>query len=230
MTQAKISEIFLSYQGEGPFIGSRQLFLRFYGCNLKCTYCDTPQESYKQFSKEELLTKILDFEEDYNELAVTGGEPLLCSEFLEVFIPSYKQYKEKKVYLETNGTLPEKLGKVIDFVDIISMDIKLPSSSGNDDRVWGVHKEFIDISLSKELIVKTVITENTIFSDIKKMAEIISAFKIKFPVVLQPVTPVDKTIKPADDEMISYFKGYLEKETGKEVYVLGQAHKCMGIR
>ena len=71
--QARISEIFLSYQGEGPFTGSKQLFVRFYGCNMECSYCDTPLESYKSFSKESLLGKILDFGDNYNELVLTGG-------------------------------------------------------------------------------------------------------------------------------------------------------------
>ena len=39
--KVKIKEIFTSIQGEGLFIGYKQLFIRFCGCNLSCNYCDT---------------------------------------------------------------------------------------------------------------------------------------------------------------------------------------------
>ena len=97
MEEAKVSEIFLSYQGEGPFAGSRQLFLRFYGCNLECEYCDTTLESYKSFTKDSLLGKVMDFEDDYNELAVTGGEPLLYADFLSGFLPLYRAHRKHPV-------------------------------------------------------------------------------------------------------------------------------------
>ena len=41
MSNAIIKEIFSSIQGEGPYIGEKQLFIRFCGCNLNCAYCDT---------------------------------------------------------------------------------------------------------------------------------------------------------------------------------------------
>jgi organic radical activating enzyme len=43
--RAKIKEIFTSIQGEGPYIGVKQLFVRFCGCNLMCEYCDTNYDS-----------------------------------------------------------------------------------------------------------------------------------------------------------------------------------------
>ncbi|MFH1553018.1 MAG: 7-carboxy-7-deazaguanine synthase QueE [Candidatus Omnitrophota bacterium] len=227
---ARISEIFLSYQGEGPFAGSRQLFVRFYGCNLKCVYCDTFLESYKSFSKESFLGKILDFEDDYNELTFTGGEPLLYADFLKEFLPLFARHRKHKIYLETNGTLPGELKKVVDHIDIIAMDFKLPSSGGNPEELWGAHEKFIKTASRKELIVKAVITDSTTIDDIKQMSRTIKPIKKTFVVVLQPVTPVNEMAKEPDEEMISFFKGYLRKETGREVVILGQVHKSLGVR
>ncbi|MDP8299036.1 MAG: 7-carboxy-7-deazaguanine synthase QueE [Candidatus Tantalella remota] len=228
--EAGISEIFLSYQGEGPFVGSRQLFVRFYGCNLNCEYCDTSLESYKCFSREALLGKVLDFDDDYNELTLTGGEPLLHADFIRGFLTLFKRHRDHKVYLETNGTLPEKMKKIIDLVDTIAMDVKLPSSSGSKSGMWNEHAESIDIAAQKELVVKAVVTASTTMDDIKKMGGILSGTERGPVIVLQPVTPVNENVGVPDGEMMSYFKAYLKKETGLETVVLGQVHKYLGIR
>ncbi|MFH1665304.1 MAG: 7-carboxy-7-deazaguanine synthase QueE [Candidatus Omnitrophota bacterium] len=231
MDLAKISEIFLSYQGEGPFAGSRQMFVRFYGCNLDCVYCDTVQKSYKSFSKEELLGRIFNFEEDYNELSLTGGEPLLYGKFLSEFLPLFKKYKSQDVYLETNGTLPDELEGVIGLVDVVAMDFKLPSSTGDPEKVWELHERFARIAVRKELIIKAVITSSTTIDDIKRMSLIIAGLNNKVcTIVLQPVTPVRGYDDEIDPEMVYYFKEYVKKSTPNNVIVLGQMHKHMGVK
>ncbi|MFH1798529.1 MAG: 7-carboxy-7-deazaguanine synthase QueE [Candidatus Omnitrophota bacterium] len=227
---AKISELFLSYQGEGPFTGSRQLFVRFYGCNLNCVYCDTFLSSYKSFSKDNLLGKILDFGDDYNELSLTGGEPLLYADFLKEFLPLFKKHRSNAVYLETNGVLSEELKKIFDYVDIVAMDIKLPSSTGKTEDLWKEHTDFIKYASDRELIIKAVITDSTTIDDIKTMSGILKGIDKEYTVVLQPVTPVNDLVKAPDEEMLSYFKGYVVQTTGKNAAILGQTHKCLGIR
>jgi len=94
-----------------------------------------------------------------------------------------------------------------------------------------VNLKFLNIAVRKELIVKSVITDRTTMNDVKKMTEIISQHKeSKFALILQPVTPVNDEIKEPDEEMLSFFKGYIAKETGKEVRVLGQVHKYLGVK
>jgi len=228
--EAKISEIFLSYQGEGPFSGSRQLFIRFYGCNLSCVYCDTMLGSYKSFPKEGLLGKILDFEDDYNELTLTGGEPLLHADFLKDFLPLFKKHRKHEVYLETNGTMPDELKKIVDYVDIVAMDFKLPSFGGGEGDLLRLNEEFVKVVSDKELIIKTVITDSTSIDDIKIMGRALAGIKKDITIVLQPVTPVNEQMKEPDREMLSYFKSYVKKETDKEVIVMGQVHHCLGIK
>jgi 7-carboxy-7-deazaguanine synthase len=228
--QARISEIFLSHQGEGPYAGSRQLFIRFYGCNLRCGYCDTYLDSYKTVDEQGLLGKVLDFEDDYNELVLTGGEPLLHAGFLTRFLPMFRSHRAMRVYLETNGTLPEDLEKVVDLVDVVSMDVKLPSSDGSESVLWDKHEKFMEIASRRELIVKAVVTDSTSMEDVKRMSLMIGGVEGDIVVVLQPATVVNDLVREADCEMLSFFKGYIAKETGKSVVILGQIHKLMGIR
>jgi len=207
MEIAKVSEIFVSYQGEGTYAGSKQLFVRFFGCNMKCSFCDTKLVDYKSFTKESLLSRVLDFGEEYNEIVLTGGEPLIFSDFLVGFITMYKKHFNHKIYLETNGTLPAELKKVIEYVDIISMDIKLPSSTKDLIEVWDKHKEFIDIVEKKELIVKAVVTGCTTIDDIKKMGELIKRTSNNTTVVLQSVyVSEEDKFAEADEEMLMFFQ------------------------
>jgi len=141
-TEVKIKEIFESVQGEGPFVGVNQLFIRFCGCNLNCDYCDTDfgaedaksytaQSLAKKINKEYVLNKI-------HSISLTGGEPLLHADFineLKILLP------DTKIYLETNATLSEELLKVKDKIGIISADIKLPSSAGKD--TFDLHDKFL---------------------------------------------------------------------------------------
>ena len=76
MLEAKISEIFLSLQGEGIYMGVPQLFVRFYGCNLSCTFCDTRPDSSRTLTAGALMSKILEYRKPYHSLSLTGGEPL----------------------------------------------------------------------------------------------------------------------------------------------------------
>ena len=227
MHEAKISEIFLSLQGEGIYLGEPQVFVRFYGCNLACGFCDTPQSSHKTFTKDALMSKILSFEEPYASVSLTGGEPLLQVDFLRGFLESYKRFYKKAIYLETNGTLYRELEKIIDFVDIIAMDIKLPSSTG-EKPLWEEHGKFLKVAGKRKVFVKTVITSTTSAEDILKAKDIISGIDAGIPLVLQPVSELGKIKKPGESELTGFRQtvlGFLER-----VEIISQAHKQLGIK
>ena len=110
LLEATVEEIFTSIQGEGPYIGVKQLFVRFCGCNLQCAYCDTMtgSENAKTYDTDKLAERI-NAETDIHSVSITGGEPLLHSEFLAELFPKLNV----PVYLETNGTMSKELKKVI---------------------------------------------------------------------------------------------------------------------
>ena len=95
----KINEIFRSLQGEGRFTGQAVIFIRFSGCNLKCGFCDTAHETFKEYKLHELMREIGQYK--INRVVLTGGEPTLQvdAELLgALFQNGYK------INMESNGT------------------------------------------------------------------------------------------------------------------------------
>src|SRR5271166_2166097 len=82
----KIVELFYSLQGEGSLVGVPSFFIRASGCNLRCTWCDTPYTSWKPEGAEMPLPAILEKVHDYPaahaaiHVVVTGGEPMMFEE------------------------------------------------------------------------------------------------------------------------------------------------------
>lgn len=182
--KARISEVFESMQGEGLYLGDKQLFVRFFGCNLNCKFCDTKLNHFMEYEPQELLEEIRLYKNITNCLAFTGGEPLLQKDFLKEImkITAKEGYKH---YLETNGTLPGELEEVIDLVDIVAMDVKLPSSTGMGN-LWNLHRRFLEISSRKEVFIKAVICQDTQEGDLKEALNLINAVNRATVLVLQP--------------------------------------------
>ncbi|MCM8801302.1 MAG: 7-carboxy-7-deazaguanine synthase QueE [Candidatus Omnitrophica bacterium] len=223
--KARIAEIFRGIQGEGIYLGRKQIFVRFFGCNLNCQFCDTKLDSFREYQPEELLQELRSFnKEDIHSISFTGGEPLLQKDFLKEYLRSIQQ-KDFKIYLETNGTLPEELSQIIDYIDIIAMDIKLPSSTGLKDFL-PLHKEFLKVALKKEVFIKTVICKSTIQKDLLNAVQLTESIDERIPFVLQPnFFEMDETLM----HKLSYFKCLCLKRL-KNVMIIPQMHKLVGIR
>ncbi len=222
--KAKIAEIFESIQGEGIYQGTRQLFIRFYGCNLNCNFCDTKLSFYQEYSLEDLLKKIDEFKGKYHSISLTGGEPLLQIEFLNLSLPELKK-RNSSIYLESNGTLPDELREIIDVVDIIAMDIKLPSSTGLKE-YWQEHKEFLKIAVKKDIFVKTVICNSTKFIDLKKAVEILAGINKDIPFILQPNSfQISNALLKKIEELRIFCLNHLT-----QVKIIPQWHKFMGVK
>ena len=99
----KINEIVYSLQGEGYHSGTSAVFVRFSGCNLRCSFCDTQHQSGSIMSSQEIVDEINKY--PMAPLVVlTGGEPSLFVD--EAFVAELKQQTGKKIAIETNGTRP----------------------------------------------------------------------------------------------------------------------------
>ncbi|MGD0337135.1 MAG: 7-carboxy-7-deazaguanine synthase QueE [Candidatus Omnitrophota bacterium] len=222
--KGKISEVFESIQGEGPYAGQRQVFVRFYNCNLNCIFCDTKVYHFKEYTAQQLLKEIKHFSGKYHSVSFTGGEPLLQKDFLKEIMALTKE-RGWKNYLDTNGTLPQALNEVIDLADIIAMDIKLPSSSGMQG-VWLMHERFLEIAAQKEVFVKMVICDSTVEEDLRMGIEIIKRVKDSLPLILQPNSLEDfLQLK----ERLCLFEGICRKEN-INVSVMPQMHKVWGVK
>jgi organic radical activating enzyme len=221
--KAKISEIFESIQGEGLYQGQKQIFVRFYGCNLNCSYCDTRLNYYQEKTVEEVSDDVFYYRKT-RCVSLTGGEPLLQIDFLQNLTKRLKS-EGKALYLETNGTLCQNLRKVISDIDIVAMDFKLPSSTSLRG-FWQEHENFLKICLknNKEIFIKIVIGENSKFNDIIKTIGILKKFGCRPPVVLQPQSPFEDFL---GEKLESFAR--LFKRNSLDVRIIAQIHKKLGI-
>ncbi len=219
--KAFIKEFFESVQGEGPYVGYNQLFIRFSKCNLDCKFCDTDFISeLNEYSPQE-LANIVNSRKNIHSVSLTGGEPLVEIDFLKEFLPLVN----KKIFLETNGTLYKNLEKIIDKVDIVSMDVKLPSTSGNQD-LFEVHKCFIDVAknANKEIYIKVVFDENTTDEEISICTNLAKENNILL--VLQPKMDGDILNLKADVIHSTFYK-FTEKY--HNVRLIPQVHKFLNL-
>lgn len=97
----RINDIFYSLQGEGRNTGRAAVFIRFAGCNLRCAFCDTEFDSYREMSGEDIVKAISGYESRF--VVLTGGEPTLQVD--EAFVNQLHHYGYE-VAMESNGTRP----------------------------------------------------------------------------------------------------------------------------
>ena len=99
----RINEIFYSLQGEGFHSGTPAVFVRFSGCNLRCTFCDTQHQTGEIISLQEIVDEVNKYP-IAPIVVLTGGEPSLFID--EAFVAELKQKTGKRIAIETNGTRP----------------------------------------------------------------------------------------------------------------------------
>jgi len=243
---AGMVEIFSSIQGEGLLVGLRQIFLRFHACNLGCTYCDTEMHASPELCAMEETPGRRDFTQVANpmelsrlvalldnwqrgwpgihhSLSLTGGEPLLYRETLRDWLPVLRNYLP--IYLETNGILHGALADLIDLIDFISMDIKLPSTSGHSG-LWEQHHEFLKVAGRKNTFIKAVISDMTEDWEIAKTAEMITSVSKDITLILQPITLTSGSVGISPLKTLEFQE--IASSYLSQVRVIPQTHRYLG--
>ncbi|MBI2900020.1 MAG: 7-carboxy-7-deazaguanine synthase QueE [Planctomycetes bacterium] len=232
-------EVFRSWQGEGPYAGVRQIFVRLAGCHLRCHYCDTPEswERAKTWSLEgetranpasveEVAGILRDWSarERFHSVSFTGGEPVLQPDFLRALAIEARA-AGLPVYLDTSGTLAERLAKVADAIDIFALDYKLPSTPGvrfDEEDV----RRCLAIARGRGF-VKIVTTAGAKIEEIDRAAEMVADTDLAMPVVIQVATAANASVTPPDGSLLARARAALERH-GLPVYVLPQIHALAG--
>ena len=238
-----IIEIFSSIQGEGKYVGCRQIFVRLEGCNLDCTYCDTENEvgrnricmveeeagSHKLSAHQNPLSaeRVAELIEHvtagvpHHSLSITGGEPLLHVPFIQALASCVRL----PIFLETNGTLDEALAECIEDISIISMDIKLPSVLSRP--VWEAHARFLEIARRKDVYVKLVVAAETEEAEVEKAALLAADIVPCALFVLQPVTPYGGCSAPTPERLLHFQSIALSFLS--DVRIIPQTHRMMNL-
>lgn len=121
----KIAEIFYSIQGEGALVGIPSVFVRTSGCNLRCTWCDTPYTSWqpegREFSVDQVLEQVQQFSHA-RHVVVTGGEPMISPEIIS--LTEQLRRAGQHITIETAGTVYAAVA-----CDLMSISPKLSNST-----------------------------------------------------------------------------------------------------
>jgi 7-carboxy-7-deazaguanine synthase len=241
-----VKEIFSSIQGEGYLAGRRQIFIRLAECNLDCSYCDTDFTKADTcrvetgpgstvFTSRPLplsLHDVLQIVEGWCEMlpgahhsiSLTGGEPLLYADSLVTWLPALRRVLP--VHLETNGTMPLALEQVIGQVDYVSMDMKLPSTSGCTEHLWELHREFLRVSHGRNVSVKVVISDETLLDEIGQVCDIITDVDSVTPLFLQPLSAEKGGVDIRVAHMLRLQEAASERLP--DVRVIPQMHRMLG--
>jgi 7-carboxy-7-deazaguanine synthase len=182
----KIAEIFHSIQGEGMLVGMPSVFVRTSGCNLRCTWCDTPYTSWRPEGEERSIESIAEEVERYgaSHVVVTGGEPMIAPE-IEALTHLLKQH----VTIETAGTVDAQVR-----CDLMSISPKLANSTPHDreDGRWAAQHDRLRYQpeILRRLIqlypyqLKFVIADPNDMTEVHAIVEAIGASKSR--VLLMP--------------------------------------------
>ena len=176
-----VNEIFLSIDGEGYRTGLPVVFIRLYGCNLNCSYCDTryscEQQEYKEMSLYDILAQVLSY--GVPRVTLTGGEPLIHPGVKDLIVSLVAN--DIEVNIETNGAVD--LDEFIEFKYnskvVFTMDYKC-KSSGMEDKMILSNLVF----LQPKDVIKFVVSN---YNEMEEMEYILEASKCKAQAYVSPV-------------------------------------------
>lgn len=261
LTQDKgnLQEIFASVQGEGILVGVSMIFVRLSGCARRCRYCDS--DFTWTVAKEAVVHQvgnggrvgetvvanpvtakwvmdtvscIARSEGDLEWVTITGGEPLLQPGFVQNLAKRMKDNGFRTI-LETEGDQPEALADVIEFIDVVAADIKLPSTTG-ESLDWDIAGKFLELAARRRVsdieftpfFVKVVVTPEIEHYEFNRAVDLVASLDSDIPFIVQPVTPaLHVPAAPAPSILWNLAKRARSKLN--DVRVVPQVHTQLGL-
>lgn len=246
-------EVFSSFQGEGPAVGERQVFVRLAGCDLRCAFCDTPESfpapgearvqrrpgapgddlAPSPVSTDDLVGWVLALDVPrglHRAVSITGGEPLLHADAVRALAGAWRA-AGLAVHLETGGHRPDELARVLDEIDRVTPDLKLESATGAPTP-WVAHAGTYRLleRTGKALAVKAVIAASTTGPEIERAAAFAAEHLPSAPLVLQPVSEVVPGSPPAPGGADLLRLHAAAAGRHPDVRVVPQVHRMLGLR
>lgn len=245
-----LSEVFCSFQGEGPFAGEPTLFVRTSGCPIRCRYCDSsytyvaPQSVELRDLSDSLVASIKNpvdvaallrvlpssLLSGMRWVSLTGGEPLLHPSFAEELFVAMKS-KGLLTHLETAALAPDALSSILPQLDHLSMDWKLPSTLlGNCDH-GDLHEACLELALRQgvETTVKIVLTAGITDDEWAACVARLAKYRARCLLLLQPVSPaLQETRTVPKAKLLRLAQDVMSR--GFRIRVMPQLHKEIGLR
>jgi 7-carboxy-7-deazaguanine synthase len=242
--KAPVREVFVSAQGEGPYVGYRQLFVRFPKCNLNCIYCDTPRDwendkschletspgsgEFREFPNPLSTAAVLDLiaaQKRIHSVSLTGGEPLLYAPFI-------KELKGARspLYLESNMSLPEGAREVKDVVRYVSGDFKLRGQcdfKGHYEKHFNATAHSFSILRNtsfRDCFCKIIVTADLDREDVMHALDQVKG--CISALILQPVTPCGEARAASPQDILKLQEKAMD--IVEDVRIIPQTHKLWG--
>jgi organic radical activating enzyme len=259
--------MFCSMQGEGPFVGERHVFVRMAGCAATCSWCDTVYSKVRTprfvihegepgvpeakrplenpVSIDDAAGEAIDFARRHHPVdavSLTGGEPLEQADFVTE-LARRLDGAGLRVYLETNGVHAAALDAILPYLDVIAMDIKLPSAVGME--LWDDHRRFLSVirgtdfepgrNPDKSIFVKIVMDAHARLDELDTAVAVIAGAHPGIPLILQPESETllsERTPRADAAAMMATVEVGLGRARGRlnRVRVMPQVHKIMKVR
>lgn len=202
--ELKVTSVFRTFQGEGPYAGCPAIFIRLSGCNLACSFCDTEFDSFTLIAISDLIKEVERLSQNQVKLVViTGGEP-----FRQTLLPLTQALVNfgYRVQIESNGTLYNQIPQEVEVV------LSPKVSNGK------YHQLRPDI-LAHTIALKFLISENNKeYSNIPDLSTLLPA-----PIYLQPMDEYCPQKNKQNEKLV------IELATRYGCNIGMQIHKHFGI-
>jgi len=198
---------------------------------MHCNYCDELHKVGTEMTQAQVLERILELdraEGPHTFISLTGGEPLLYLVFLKPLIEQLK-LRGYRIYLETSGVLWNSLRDVLSLCDVIAMDMK-PASVTGEKNFDQDHRKFLKLAAARETFVKIVVSKaidpEEFLAEVKLIAEIAP----EMPLILQPLS-ADK--EGHEDPVLMNLLSDLQRlasQSLKDVRIVPRLHRILQIK